>query len=119
MSNKYNNKNFTTYSTKVKYVLTEQETAALKAIGKMLSKVVRKDSPIRSEKGMKKNVSYSVRRKEKSVQIGIRRKTFYAAFVELGTKHAKPYGFFMAAYRRNRDKMQEMVKDYLRELDKK
>ena len=139
MSNKYNNKNFTTYSTKVKYVLTEQETAAFKAIGKLMAREIRKATPVASGK-MKRNVGYSVRRKDKAVWIGVKSKAFYVKFVEFGHRvgnkgtgylkkkgrgaggkslgNVKGYPFFEAAYRRNRDKMQEMVKDYLRELDK-
>ena len=140
MSNKYDNKNYTSYSTKVKYVLDEQEVAAFKAIGKLMAAEIRKATPVASGK-MKKNVGYSIRRKDKAVWIGVKSKAFYVKFVEFGHRagnktsgylkkkgkgaggkslgEVKGYPFFEAAYRRNKDKMQDMVKDYLRKLDEK
>jgi HK97 gp10 family phage protein len=104
------NKNYKSNINKVKYVLTELERAALKEIGIFVAGEARKNAPIgiyrdmngnvlfsrriKTSKGkvdhrpgtLKRNIGYSIRRKEKSVQIGVRGKAFYGRFVEKGHK---------------------------------
>ena len=55
---------------RVKYVLNEQETEALKAIGKELAKELRKVVPVASKRA-KKQIGYWLHKKTKSVQVGV------------------------------------------------
>jgi HK97 gp10 family phage protein len=104
------NKNYKSNISKTKYVLTDLERAALKEIGIFVAGEARKNAPIgiyrdmngnvllsrriKTSKGkvnhragtLKRNIGYSIRRKEKSVQIGVRGKAFYGLFVEKGHK---------------------------------
>jgi len=127
---------------RVKYVLTEQEMNALKLIGRTLAREVRKDTPLGPTRKMRKNITYHVIRKTKSVQVGIRSKIFYAAFVELGhrignktTGYLKKAGrsgkkggtslgsvpahpFFMKAIDRNVAAVKKIVMDHLKATER-
>ncbi|MFA5715839.1 MAG: HK97-gp10 family putative phage morphogenesis protein [Candidatus Paceibacterota bacterium] len=89
----YFNKCYQSNIPKVKYVLTEIEKACLKEIGRYVRDEARERVPVKTGK-LKKNISYQIRRKDKSVRLGVKRKAFYGLFVEKGHK-ILPKGFHM------------------------
>ena len=88
---KYFNKYYQSNVQKVKYVLTEVEKACLKEIGRYARDEARERVPGKTG-NLKKNISYQIRRKDKSVRLGVKRKAFYGLFVEKGHKIV-PKGF--------------------------
>ena len=87
MSN--NNKNYTSNIPKVKYVLNELEEGALREIGRFIVKEARQRIESKSFR-LSKAIAYYLRKKEKSVRIGVKNKSkkdpFYGIWVEKGHK---------------------------------
>jgi hypothetical protein len=83
------NKNYKSNIPKVKYVLSELEEGALREIGKFIVREARQRIESKSFR-LSKAIAYYLRRKEKSVRIGVRghgkRSAFYASWVEKGHK---------------------------------
>ena len=105
---------------RVKYVLTEEETGALKQIGKILSAAVRAKAPRGATKKLSKNVTYSVFKKEKSVQVGVKKSIFYANFLEFGAKQYSPkeeHAFLKPAIQEKMAEVQSIIREYLRRLN--
>jgi HK97 gp10 family phage protein len=146
---KYDHANYKSNVARVKYVLTEEETNALKEIGKLGAAAVRANAPVGKTKRLKRYIGYSLRKKDKSVQIGVKSKIYYAGFVELGHRvvprghyYHKKSGeikkpqvrkgfskysgkmvpgkkFTINAIEPLIPKMQEIIKDYLKRLEGK
>jgi HK97 gp10 family phage protein len=111
--------NFTYQSNfpKVKYALTEIEKACFKEIGRL----VRKDAKgrINSRTGnLKKNINFQVRRKDKSVRIGVKRKAFYGIFLEFGTSKISAKPFITPAARENALQIRMIAAKYFKEIEK-
>lgn len=82
---------------KVKYVLTEIEKAALKEVGRFVTKEAKNNLSEVTEKRtglLKRSIGYWVKRKDKSVQVGVRKKAFYGLFIEKGHR-ILPKGFYI------------------------
>lgn len=97
MTSKYDNKNYKSNIAKVKYVLEENEKAALKEIGRFLAKEARQNVEAVTTKRsgiLRRNIGYFIRRKTKSVEVGVRKKAFYGVFVEKGHKNIGKGSYF-------------------------
>lgn len=107
---------------RVKYVLTEQETGAFKQIGKLLAAAIRAKVPRGATKRLSKNITYSVRKKDKAVWVGVKRSIFYANFLEFGAKQYTPdkkHAFLLPTIEEKKQEVQAIIKDYLRRLNDK
>lgn len=124
-----------TFESKVaeaKVKIHEKPRNALKEIGKVLVKAVRDATPRSREKRLvknssgelveikpgrlKKSVGYWYRKIEGDLQIGL--KSFYAVFIENGTSDRPAYPFFLKAVEDNKDVIQELIQEALKELNK-
>jgi len=126
------NKHYQSNIKKFKYKLTEQERAALKAIGKFVSKAAKQKAPKSMKKRsykdkagvlksfrpgrLRKGISYWVRRKEKAVQVGT--KSFYGVFLEKGTSEMSAQPWLMPAVEENVLQIQQMIKTALKEIER-
>ena len=124
---------------KAKYWLDEYEKEALKQIGRIGTKAVRDNvyNVVTKRSGrLKRNISYRIVRKDKGVEIGIRKKIFYATALEKGHEIAnkmtgrigksgkslgrvKAYAFLLPAIESVQDKIQEIVKAQLKRMNNK
>jgi len=108
---------------KVKYALEEYERAALKEVGQLVARATRMNIDAKLERftgGLRKNVRYFIRRKTKSVEIGIRssKDSFYAAFVELGHRYI-PKGSYYNEKKGNVHTVQRIAGTNIRDWNKK
>lgn len=102
---------------KVKAKLTAEENEALTKIAKILSKKVK--AKARKSTGiLRKAIGYSKRRKEKSLQIGIKKKGFYGGFFELPTKNMPKDPFILPVVEESKDEIQQIIKDFLKKVGK-
>ena len=114
------NNKFTYKSNKprVKYVLTELERTALKEIGRFAVKEARKRINIRS-KTLWRGIGINIRRKEKSVRIGVKSKSkaFYGFFLEFGTKKMAKKPFLAPAIQENIPEIKAIVEKYVKLIE--
>ena len=114
MSSKFN---YQSHIPKVKYALTEIEKACLKEIGRYVRDEARERSPFKTGR-LKKNISYQIRRKDKSVRLGVRGKAFYGMFFEFGTRKLKKRPFLTPAVEENIDHIRLIAGKYFKEIEK-
>ena len=122
MSN--DNKNYKSNIPKVKYALTEIEMACFKEIGQLVRNVAR-DKCKHLTGRLFININYQIRRKEKSVRLGLKRKAFYGMYYEFGTKKGGPSGggitkqsFLTSAVLENIDRIRLIAGKYFKEIEK-
>lgn len=124
-----------TFESKVaeaKINIHEKPRTALKEIGKVLTKAIRDAAPKSGQKRyarnrsgdlveikpgrLKKSVGYWYRKIEDDLQIGL--KSFYAIFLENGTSDQAAHPFFIKSVEENKEVIQELIQDALKELNK-
>ena len=114
------NNKFTYKSNKprVKYVLTELERAALKEIGRFAVKEARKRINIRSKR-LWRGTRINIRRKEKSVRMGIahKAKAFYGNFLEFGTVKMAKKPFLTPAVQENIPEIRSIAEKYIKMIE--
>lgn len=86
----------------VKYALSELEKAALKEIGKFVTKTAKANVDEVTEKRtglLRRKIGYWIKRKDKSVQVGVRKEAFYGLMIENGhrvfTAKMKAQGYYI------------------------
>ena len=98
-----------------KKLLTDEEHAALKTIGVLLSKAIKAKAKKRKKGGMlKKSIKYKLQPRKKAVIVGIKKKGFYGGFLELGTKNIKEESFIMSTVEEKKDEIQKIIMDHLK-----
>jgi HK97 gp10 family phage protein len=102
----------------IKYTLHELSRAALKDVGKYITKEAKKNVKKRTGRGAK-NIQYWVRYKQKhpNLQVGIKPGGFYMGFKELGTKHEPKIGALYNAVHDNIPTIIEIESKYLSALE--
>ncbi|WP_066499903.1 HK97-gp10 family putative phage morphogenesis protein [Abyssisolibacter fermentans] len=108
---------------RVQYTLHELIRAALRDVGKLITKRARQNmdkAGIKRHKGrMKKNTQYWVRRKQKTpnLQVGYKPAGFYAGFYELGSSKHKKHGMLQNAVKDNMEDIQDIQAQYLSAIE--
>lgn len=109
------NKNGITFTENVdalQYTLTELTRAALRDSGKLVVKIAKENAPKRTGKG-RKAIQYFVKRKDTSVQVGIKPSGWYMTFHELGTKKFRKQAFLTNAVHNNIEAIRTVQAKYL------
>jgi len=125
-------KNFESYVEEAKKKIKEKPQNALREIGKLLTREIRKATP-RSKgtrtyyrdgkaitvKGgrLRKSIGYWYRKRSGDLQIGT--KSWYAHMVEFGTSRQRKEPFIIPTVMKHKDTIQAMIEDALKELTKK
>ncbi len=110
------NKNYQSNLPRVKYVLEENEKAALKAVGKFTRAEARRIlSTVAVERSgtLRKNIASYVRRKTKSIEIGVKKKAFWGLFLEKGTRKMRARPFLTPAAEENIAYIKQIIADNL------
>jgi len=102
-------KGYTSNIKKVKYKLEESEKKVLKELSKMLLKPIRQKAK-KISGNLRKNIKTSINRKEKVLEIGIKKKAFYGSFIELGTDKIRKKSFIMATIEEKKKEIENIVK---------
>ena len=124
-------KNFESYVEEAKAKLKEKPQNALREIGKLLAREMRKATP-RSRQTRKyfingkevtvkpgrlrKSIGYWYRKRDGDLQIGS--KSWYAHMVEFGSLNNRKEPFIIPTIKKHREVIQGMIEDALRELTK-
>ena len=124
-------KNFESYVDEAKAKLKEKPQNALREIGKLLAREIRKAAP-RSRQTRKyfingkevtvkpgrlrKSVGYWYRKRDGDLQIGT--KSWYAHMVEFGSINQRKEPFIIPTVMKHKAVIQEIIEDALRELTK-
>lgn len=96
----------------IQYTLDELTRAALRDCGKAIVKFARAAAPTKTGAG-KKQIQYWVKKKTKSVEVGIKQKGFYMLFHELGSKNHKKQAFLYNAAHDNISEIIQIQQQYL------
>lgn len=117
--NKKDGVTFTSNVDQVQYSIHELSRAALKDVGKYVTREAKQNIPRRTGRG-KRNIQYWVRYKQKhpDLQIGIKPGGFYTGFMELGTKKQPKIGAIYNAVHNNVDMIIKIQSQYLSALSK-
>lgn len=123
-----------TYESRIeeaKKKIAEKPLNALREIGKILAKEIRDAAPRSTETRtyyvdgkkitvkpgrLKRSIGYWFRRKEKDLQVGS--KAFYAHWEEFGSSNNRKRPFILPTVEKNKDVIQSMIMDALKELNK-
>lgn len=112
---------FTSNVDRVKYTMKELSRAALRDVGKFVSKETRKNidnAGIKKRTGrMKRNVQYWVRKQDVDLQVGIKPQGFYGGFQETGTFKQPKIGALSAAVYDNIDTIRDIEGKYLSHIE--
>ena len=125
-------KTFESYVEQAKEKIREKPQNALREIGKLLAREIRKATPrskstrtyMRDGKEvtvkpgrLRKSVGYWFRKRDGDLQIGS--KAWYAHWVEFGSSRQRKEPFLIPTVMKHKDLIQKMIEDALKELTKK
>lgn len=118
---KMNKKDGVTFISNVdqaQYSLHELSRAALRDVGKFVTREAKQQIPRRTGRG-RRNIQYWVRSRQKhpDLQVGIKPAGFYTGFMELGTKNTPKVGAIYNAVHNNIPKIIEIQSQYLSALN--
>lgn len=118
---KYSKKNGVTFTSnvdRVEYTLHELSRAALKDVGKVMTKEVKKDLERKTGR-LHKNTQYWVRYRQKhpDLQIGFKPGGFYGIFQELGTEEIPKVGALRNTVYKNIPLIVKIESKYLSALE--
>jgi HK97 gp10 family phage protein len=113
---KKNGVEFTSNVDRIKYTLTELSRAALKDVGKLVTKRTRQ-SIQRNTGRLSKNTQYWVRKKETDLQVGFKPGGFYGIFQELGTFKEPKHAALQNAVMENIDEIRRIEGAYLKAIE--
>lgn len=120
---------FESYVEEAKAKIREKPQIALKEIGKLLVREIKKATPksretrsytlngrsVKVKPGrLRKSIGYWFRRREGDLQVGS--KAFYAHFIEFGTSKQQKEPFILPTVIKHKDTIQEIIEDALKEL---
>ena len=94
------------------YTVRELSRAALRDVGKFITRTARAAAPSKTGEG-KKQIQYWVKSKTTSLEVGIKRDGFYMMFHELGSMKHKKQAFLYNATHDNISEITEIEKKYL------
>ena len=106
---------FESYVDDVKAKIKEKPEKALREIGKLMVREVRKKAPKKSG-NLRKNIQYFYRKRYRDLQIGIKPKAFYGGFIEKGTEKVPAKPFIEPTVMEHLGEIQELIKMALAEL---
>jgi len=95
--------------------ISEKPENALKDIGKLMVREVKKDTPVKTG-ALKKSCGYWYRKKEGDLQVGF--KDWKAPIVILGTLGTRANNFFLSTVMRLVPTVQELIQHAMAELEK-
>ena len=125
-------KNFESYVEEAKLKIKQKPEAALREIGKLLAREIRKKTPrskatrtyfyngrdISVKPGrLRKSIGYWYRKRDGDLQIGS--KAWYAHWVEFGSSKQRKEPFIIPTVMQHLDTIQGLIEDALKELTKK
>lgn len=94
------------------------ENVALREAGTYLAEEMKKEAPVRTGE-LRDSIEVSnvkTKQGQKYVEVGPNKDTNWRAkFIEFGTIHIRPNPFMSRAYEKNKDKVQEIIAQKLRE----
>ena len=124
-------KNFESYVEEAKKKIKEKPENALREIGKILAREIRKATPrsretrtywhngkeIKVKPGrLRKSIGYWFRKRDGDLLIGS--KSWYAHWVEFGSSRQRKEPFIVTTVMKHKDTIQSMIEDALKELTK-
>jgi HK97 gp10 family phage protein len=95
-----------------KYAISELTRAALKDVGKFISKRTRQKIKRRTGR-LAKNTQYWVRKKDCDLQVGFKPGGFYGIFQEIGSSSIPKQGLLTETTRENIEEIRKMETHYL------
>ena len=125
-------KNFESYVDEAKARLREKPQNALREIGKLIAREMRKAAPRSKETRtymrdgkevtvkpgrLRKSIGYWYRKRDGDLQIGS--KAWYAHWVEFGSSRQRKEPFIIPTVMKHKALIQEIITDALKELTKK
>jgi HK97 gp10 family phage protein len=108
-------KNGVTYESNAelfKYTIAELTRAAMKDVGKFISKRTRQKIHRRTGR-LAKNIQYWVRKKDLDLQVGFKPGGFYGGFQEIGTKSIPKQGILTETTREKIEEIRKIEGHYL------
>lgn len=107
---------FTSSVDKIQYTIQELTRAALKDVGKFVTRTAR--TKIKKKTGrLAKNTQYWVKRKDMSLQVGFKPKGWYGIFQEIGTKNAPKQAILYKSVAENIPMIIKIQSQYLSGLE--